>query len=387
MDDDDFLLGPDTYDVPRVDARVGQVIFVLSADLSNKDDYILEWAGEMLPLSADSDTRNSVFLWHPNWIAANVPALSNSNYETTLPVDGRVAVCLRTATQVCPRGTTTTTTPVTIDAPYASIGGGVEDLVFTLTRGGDTTEALDAEVTITQEQTWLSDLEHEVTFLAGFATEELTIEATEFSLSPSTTGDLTATVSGDGIFGGSDTVEIISISEPPFTISYDMPEYTFAENAYTDIYVVSTLNAAYPRPPSPSRDFYLGYSTREDTATAPEDYPALSLQTEIDSSVYAHARDAETDPFVARMPLSDFDDFAIVDDAIYEGPERFSLNIEASPGTPSPVSRSFEIPDGTTCTPICGLSESSGRLLGEHHGRGGLPQSVLVHHDDGRSFG
>ena len=68
---------------------------------------------------------------------------------------------------------------------------------------------------------------------------------------PSTTGDLTATVSGDGIDGGSDTVQIISTSEPPITISYDMPEYIFAEDATDEaVYAVVTLDAAYPRAPS-----------------------------------------------------------------------------------------------------------------------------------------
>ena len=63
-------------------------------------------------------------------------------------------------------------TPVTIEAEHEEIGGGLEDLKFTLTRAGDTTDALVATVTITQEQSWLgnSDLEHEVTFLPGDAT-------------------------------------------------------------------------------------------------------------------------------------------------------------------------------------------------------------------------
>ena len=39
-------------------------------------------------------------------------------------------------------------TPVTIEAEHDSIGGGLEDLVFTLTREGATTDALDAKVTI-----------------------------------------------------------------------------------------------------------------------------------------------------------------------------------------------------------------------------------------------
>ena len=242
-------------------------------------------------------------------------------------------------------GTIGEATAVTIEAEHDSIGGGVEDLKFTLTRTGATTAALDAKVTITQDQSWLgsSDLDHDVTFLAGSATAELTITASKFSFAPSTTGDLTARVSGDGINGGSETVEIISTSEPPFTISYEESEYTFAEDEYTDIYAVSTFNVAYPR--APSRLFFLAFGTRDDTAKPPEDYPALSWQTTIANRLYA--REAETDPFVARLPLSDHD-FAIVDDDIYEGPERFGLIIEGPAGYPVGIAQ-LKLPDGTTC--------------------------------------
>ena len=147
-----------------------------------------------------------------------------------------------------------TNTPVTIEAQHDSIGAGLEDLNFTLTRTGDTTDALVATVTITQEQSWLgdSDLSHTVTFEANDDTAPLMIAATEFSFTPSTTGDLTATVSGDGIDGGSDTVQIVSTSEPPITVGFDMSEYTFEEDD-TDpaaVYMVATLDAAYPRAPS-----------------------------------------------------------------------------------------------------------------------------------------
>ena len=42
----------------------------------------------------------------------------------------------------------TTDTPVTIEAEHESIGAGLEDLLFTLTREGDTTDALEVTVTI-----------------------------------------------------------------------------------------------------------------------------------------------------------------------------------------------------------------------------------------------
>ena len=244
----------------------------------------------------------------------------------------------------------TTDTPVTIEAEHGSIGAGLEDLVFTLTREGETTDALDVTVTIVQDESWLgdSDLSHDdVTFEAGSATAELTITASKFSFTPSTTGDLSATVSGDGIDGGSDTVEIISTSEPPITISYDMSDYTFAENS-TDaaVYLVATLDAAYPR--EPSRNYFMTFSTRSGTAKADNDYAPISERESFTRSEYG--RDADTDPFVARKLLSDFG-FAIVDDAIYEGSERLGLIME---GDHPPVvgMAAFQKPDGTTCEPF-----------------------------------
>ena len=240
-------------------------------------------------------------------------------------------------------------TPVTIEAQYDSIGAGLEDLVFTLTREGETTDVLPVKVTIVQDQTWLSDLEYTVTFLAGEANKDLTIPATEFSFTPSTTGNLTATVTGDGIDGGSDTVAVISTSEPPITISYDMSAYTFAENA-TDaaVYLVATLDAAYPR--EPSRDYFVTFSTTFGTAEDPEDYVTLSERESFTRSEYGRDADTDTDPFVARKLLSDFG-FAIVDDAIYEGSERFGLIIEPDLTHVTGMAV-FQKPDGTTCEPF-----------------------------------
>ena len=239
---------------------------------------------------------------------------------------------------------TTTDTPVTIEAEYESIGGGLEDLVFTLTREGETTDALAVKVTIVQAQSWLgdSDLEHDVTFLAGSATAELTITASKFSFTPSTAGDLTATVSGDGIDGGSDTVEIISTSAPPITASYDMPAYTFAEDATDEaIYLVVTLDAAYPRGFAVSVG---SFSSRGGTATSPEDFVTYGNQKEVSPGEFT--RDVDTDPLVARELIQDF----IVDDAIYEGSESFVMKIEAGPGLSADLLQ-FAYPDGTTCAP------------------------------------
>ena len=240
---------------------------------------------------------------------------------------------------------------VTIEAKHESIGAGLEDLVFTLTREGGTTDELVATVDITQEQAWLTDsyLSHEVTFEAGDDEAKLKLSDWRFSFTPDTKGDLTATVSGSGITGGSATVEVISIADPPLTISYDMPEYTFAEDADAadhDIYVVATLDAAYPR--APTRELPPTFSTVADEAESPEDYAAVSWQTSFAQDEFE--RDTDTDPWVARLPLTE-DGWRIKDDDEYEGRERLGLKIEESPFLPGGAV-AFQKPDGTTCEPI-----------------------------------
>ena len=256
---------------------------------------------------------------------------------TVMAEDGSTESYMVTVTRAA-----TTDTPVTIEAEYESIGAGLEDLLFTLTREGETTEALDVKVTIDQDQSWLSNIEYTVTFSANSATAELTITKSNFSFTPSTAGNLTATVSGDDIDGGSDTVQIISTSEPPFTASYDMPAYTFAEDA-TDkaIYLVVTLDAAYPRAVAIDAG---SFSSRSGTATSPEDFATYSNQHVVSPGEFT--RDVDTDPLVARSLIPDF----ILPDDIYEGSESFGMKIEAGPGLSADLLQ-FAYPDGTTCAP------------------------------------
>ena len=233
--------------------------------------------------------------------------------------------------------------PVTIEARFARIGGGLEDLDFTLTRQGDTTEALVATVTIAQDQTWLgdSDLEHEVTFEAGEATADLTIAATKFSFAPTTAGGLTATVSGDGILGGEDTVQIVSTAAPPITVSLDMSAYTFAETdpaEDTAIYLVATLHRDYPEPPAPARDFDIAVSTESGTATFREDFVAIATVVDFLAGDYALV-DGQ---YVARKNIG----FAVVDDQVYEGSEDLVVKLEASPRLNRELVQIL-MPDGT----------------------------------------
>ena len=323
----------------------GNMIFPAPANatLAKETDYFVVFEETVDDWLLKTTQLNGVDTAESGWGIGDTHAWRNSDAGAWSSNDNSLLITIKGTLG----GTTTTDTPVTIEAEHESIGAGLEDLVFTLTREGDTTDALPVTVTITQAQSWLSNLEYTVTFPANSANAELTITASNFSFTPSTTGALSAVVSGDGIDGGSDTVAVISTSAPPITIGYDMPDYTFAENA-TDaaVYLVATLDAAYPR--EPSRNYFVTFSTRFGTAEDDEDYVPISERETFTRSEYG--RTAETDPFVARKLLSDFG-FAIVDDAIYEGSERLDLIIEPDP-THVAGMVVFQKPDGTTCEPF-----------------------------------
>ena len=217
------------------------------------------------------------------------------------------------------------TVAVSIAADHDRIGAGLEDLDFTLTRQGAATAALEATVTIVQDQSWLgtSDLSHTVTFAAGSPTATLTLAASRFSFDPDTSGDLTATVTGAGIAGGEATVEMVSTADAPITISYDKSSYTFAENAAdVNIYVVATLDPAYPR--APSRSFRVAFSTVSDTATFRQDFVSVTWAPLFFHEDYA----LDGNRFVARKRLQHNDGpyFGVENDDVYEGPKASSCD-------------------------------------------------------------
>ena len=260
---------------------------------------------------------------------------------------------------------------VTIDSQYERIGGGLEDLVFTLVRAGATTESLEVTVTLEQDEDWLADadLTHTVTFAVGESSKTLTIPAEDFSLDPDTAGDLTATVTGTGVSGGSDTVEVVSTADPPLTVKFDQPEYYLEENdADAAVYAVATLDPAYPR--APTTDPFFLFSSRLDTATSPKDYAAVTVQTQFFGNDFE--LDAGTNRLVAREAIP----VAFVDDMVYEGTEHFTMIIEPGSGLRTEFARA-ERPDGSTC-----------RLQGMFHG-GCSPvptYSVYITDEEDREF-
>ena len=147
-------------------------------------------------------------------------------------------------------------------------------------------------------------------------------------------------MSGVGIDGGSDTVQIVSTSEPAITVGLDMSDYTFAETATdAEVYIVATLDAAYPR--APSRNFGgIALSTQSDTAISDEDYVAVGDVVNFSTDDFQQV-DGQ---YVASRLLSDF---AILDDAIYEGSEQLLLELETASNTNLSMVQ-YANPNGTT---------------------------------------
>ena len=328
----------------------------------------------MVAITSDDDTTS------PG--EAVLPLTVGSN-TLTLTVTAEDGSTTETYTVAVTRGVPV---PVDIEPNYDRIGAGIEDLVFTLTREGATTDELEATVTIVQDESWLgnSDLSHTVTFTVGDDTATLTLAADRFSFDPDTSGNLTATVTGAGIAGGMVPVQIVSTAEPPITVSYDMSSYTFAEDAAdVNIYVVATLDPAYPR--APSRTFEVSFSSRSDTAISPGDYGPISWSPEF---LHADYGSASGGGFVARKRLQHRDGtyFSVEDDDVYEGNERLVVNIDISPGFPYGLVQ-FAYPDGTTCEPRCSTTPEYEVIITDEEDRpdlslGANPPSLAEEDDD-----
>ena len=249
---------------------------------------------------------------------------------------------------------------VTIEAEHESIGGGVEDLKFTLTRTGATTEVLPVTVTLAQDENWLelTYRTHEVEFAVGAATAELIINDSRFSFDPTTSGDLVATVTGTGVDGGTDTVVVISIADPPITLAFDKDAYSFPEGGLAnevDIYLTATLDAAFPR--KPSSNFYVAISTEEGTATGPEDYVFVSRTPSFKPTDFTANSVGQQVASLLFGPSTGNRRLVIVDDNVYEVDETFNVQIEFTASVRFGLVR-VKKADGTFCV----LSTSCGEI-------------------------
>ena len=131
LDESDGALIDNSFEIGSTDYQVRALIagpsyagvsstglaFWTNNTIPSYADYTLEFAGETLPLADATRTisgSGTIYEFLPEWMTANASTLSAANFETTLPVDKEVPACLRTATQVCPGGTTTTSSDATL---------------------------------------------------------------------------------------------------------------------------------------------------------------------------------------------------------------------------------------------------------------------------------
>ena len=289
----------------------------------------------MVAITSDDDTTS------PGEAVLPLTVGSNTLTVTVTAEDGST---METYTVAVTRGVPV---PVDIEPNYDTIGAGLEDLVFTLTREGAATDELEATVTIVQDESWLgnSDLSKTVTFVAGSATATLTLAARRLLVRSRHLRRPDRHGIGHGHRGrrgdGGDDLD----RGPPITVSYDMSSYTFAEDAAdVNIYVLVTLDSAYPR--APSRSFYLSFTSASDTAISPGDYGIISWQPQFVQGDFA----LDVSKFVARKRLRDTGGayFGVEDDDVYEGSERLVVILERSPNLPSGLVQ-FVRPNGDIC--------------------------------------
>ena len=233
---------------------------------------------------------------------------------------------------------------ITISADQSPFAAGADNLTFTLTREGATTDELEATVTLTQDENWLSDLSHIVTFAESASTGTLVLRARDFSNTVSTSGNLVATVEAVTDYDVSEataTVRVISQTGPAVKISLDRRMYTFAENgADPKVVIVAKAATGIERIGIPIR---VSLTANAGTANPPEDYAAISDIVSIEPSDY----ELENGVLVGRVEYS----LDIKNDGVDEGEETFDLKLEISPGFPSEAG--LTLPDGTPCGDGC----------------------------------
>ena len=159
----------------------------------------------------------------------------------------------------------TYTVTVTRASTSVSIAGGassatyrLEDVDFTVTRAETSGQALDVDLTISQDQSFLaaSKLTPTVTIPANRASATLTLQPSDFSSSVSADGRLTATVQdGDEFDLGSPASASMDfvVADPAVIVRLEQSSYSFLENAGTVTVnvVAETAAACRSRPACP----------------------------------------------------------------------------------------------------------------------------------------
>ena len=245
-----------------------------------------------------------------------------------------------TYTVTVTRGSTT----VSITAGTSNTAYRLEDVDFTLARADTAGEALEVDLTITQDQTFLtaSKLSQRVTIPANSASATLTLETSDFLSEVSADGRLTATVvDGGGYTAGSPASAVVDlvVENPSVTLHLEKSSYAFLEDAGTVTFNVVAETAA--RVPAPTK-LSLNVLVRDDgsgTATRGGDYTFQTRVLLIVASDFA--------PSGGRYVATKSYSFTVLDDSTTEVEESFRIVVS---GNGLPAAAVVTQADGTTCS-------------------------------------
>ena len=231
---------------------------------------------------------------------------------------------------------------ITLHASSTKYVAGLEALVFTVTRTGDTAAELDLTINITQEQEWLTDTSYDVIIPANLSAIKFRIPAPNFSSDVTESGNLTATVSpvsGYDTSRASVQVRMISQEGPAVKIALDMSQYTVDEGSGEFEFFLVARSVPDLQD---AGGFTITVSALADGATFLVDYGGLRKAFSFADTQFSK----EGEVLVARRPVT----MTIVDDNIYEGNESFALKLSRDP-------RFSEVslldPDGNSCLTSC----------------------------------
>ena len=246
----------------------------------------------------------------------------------------------------------TYTVTVTRASTTVSIAGGassatyrLEDVDFTVTRAEKSGQALDVDLTISQDQSFLaaSKLTPTVTIPANAASATLTLQPTDFSSSVSAGGRLTATVQDGDDFdlgsAASASVDFV-VADPAVIVRLEQSSYSFLENAgVVTLNVVAETAAGVPQPTSLLIGPLLARE-RNGTAVRGQDFTFASTNVIFQASDYV----ASGGRFVATKALS----LPLINDTTSEGDETLSILLQRRGQLPSLVDLTQA--DGSPCS-------------------------------------
>ncbi len=237
---------------------------------------------------------------------------------------------------------------ITVAASRDTIIAGVEVLTMTLTREAPLDDALIVTVRLTQEQSWLSDTSHDVTFAASDADTDLILVAGAFSSSVVQSGNLTVAVdSVDGYDTGEATATVFVISQagPAVTVSLTQSSYLFEEDAdSTYLIVTARMAAGLPRGAS----VVVSVTSEGRSASRPK----LTAAGAVDFASFSEVPGPGEEDYAlenGRWVGSDSVAVTLLDDDVREGRESFRVHLQYTPRLASEEVQLLN-PDTTPCS-------------------------------------